>query len=117
MKRWAPLFGKDKPDLEYTHEPEAIHVARYDVGEVGFELMCATKEGSDVDKFIKKHGEGVMLISFKVPDTVSAIETLKNNDYQMIDHQPRVWAASRYAFLHPESMNGVLVEVIDGPND
>ena len=115
MKRWAHFLGKDKPDLEYTHEPEAIQVARYYVGEVGFELMCSTREGSDIDNFIKKHGEGVMLISFKVPDTLSAIETLKRNDYKMIDQNPRAWGDSRYAFLHPGSMNGVLVEVIDGP--
>jgi methylmalonyl-CoA/ethylmalonyl-CoA epimerase len=114
IKQWGPFFGKGKPDLEYTHEDEAIQVARYYVGEVGFELMCSTREGSDVDNFIKKRGEGVMLISFKVPDTVSAIETLKNNDYEMIDQKPRLWEDSRYAFLKPGPMNGVLVEVIDG---
>jgi methylmalonyl-CoA/ethylmalonyl-CoA epimerase len=114
MKHWGQLLGKDKPDLEYTHDEEAIKVARYYVGEVGYELMCSTREGSDVDNFIKKRGEGVMLISFKVPDTVAAIETLINNNYEMIDQKPRVWEDSRYAFLKPGPMNGVLVEVIDG---
>ena len=117
MKHWGPFLGKDTPDLEYTHEDEAIQVARYYVGEVGFELMCSTREGSDVDTFIKKHGEGVMLISFKVPDTASAIETLRDNHYAMIDQEPRFWNNSRYAFLKPGPMNGVLVEVIDGGDE
>ena len=113
MARWGRLFGKDKPDLEYTHEKEAIQVARYYVGEVGYELMCSTREGSDVDNFIKKRGEGVMLISFKVPDTVAAMETLDAGNYAMIDQEPRFWEGSRYAFLSPGAMNGVLVEIID----
>jgi methylmalonyl-CoA/ethylmalonyl-CoA epimerase len=117
IKRWGPFLGKDRPDLEYTHAGECIRVARYYVGEVGFELMCSTRKGSDVDNFIKKRGEGVMLISFKIPDTISAMQTLKDNAYEMVDAQPRVWEDSHYAFLKPGSMNGVLVEVIDGPDD
>lgn len=114
MKRWELLLGMDKPDLEYAHEDEAIKVARYYVGEVGYELMCSTRDGSDVDNFIKKRGEGVMLISFKVPDTVSAIKTLVENNFEMIDKEPRTWEDSKYAFLKPGPLNGVLVEVIDG---
>jgi len=114
MEKWGRLLGKEKPDLEYVHDEEAIQVARYYVGEVGYELMCSTREGSDVDRFIKKRGEGVMLISFKVPDTETAIETLTANGFDMIDQKPRVWKRCKYAFLKPGPMNGVLVEVIDG---
>ena len=38
-KKWEPVMGKDKPDDEYIDEPEKIKVARYYLGEVGFELM------------------------------------------------------------------------------
>ena len=35
----------------------------------------------------------------------------------MFDKEPREWHNSRYAFLNPEFMNGVLIEIIDGaPN-
>jgi len=81
---------------------------------VGLELMRSTREGSEVDRFIKKRGEGVMLVSFKVPDTAAAMRTLGEHDYEMLDKKPRSWEGSRYAFLHPRDMNGVLVEIIDG---
>ncbi len=110
---WGALFGKTRPDLEYRHDPEAIDVARYYVGEVGYELMASTREGSDVDRFLKKRGEGVMLLSFKVPDTVEAMKKLQEAGFQMLDREPRHWEKSRYAFLNPAYMNGVLVEVID----
>lgn len=110
---WGALFGKAKPDLEYRDEREAIDVARYYVGEVGYELMASTREGSDVARFLEKRGEGVMLVSFKVPDTAAAMKTLADAGFSMIDKEPRTWSGSRYAFLNPKFMNGVLVEVID----
>ncbi len=110
---WEKLLGKRGPDLEYRHDPEAIEVARYYVGEVGYELMASTREGSEVDRFLRSKGEGVMLLSFKVPDTVDALERLKEAGFRLIDQEPRVWRNSRYAFLHPGFLNGVLVEIID----
>ncbi|MBI3140490.1 MAG: VOC family protein [Rhodocyclales bacterium] len=110
---WGPFLGKPKPDLEYRHDPEAIDVARYWVGEVGYELMASTREGSEVDRFLRSRGEGVMLLSFKVPDTVQAMKKLKDAGFRMLDQEPRTWRNSRYAFLHPGFMNGVLVEIID----
>lgn len=112
-QRWGRLIGKSEPDLEYIFDEESIEVARYYVGEVGFELMRSTRSGSHVDKFINKHGEGVMLISFRVPDTEAAIPILNANQYEMIDLKSRVWEDSHYAFLQPGAMNGVLVEIID----
>lgn len=38
-KVWEPILGKSAPDDAYVDEPEKIRVARYWVGEVGFELM------------------------------------------------------------------------------
>ena len=112
-QRWGRLLGKSEPDLQYIFDEESIEVARYYVGEVGFELMRSTRSGSPVDQFIDKHGEGVMLISFRVPDTTAAIPILNANGYAMIDRKPRVWEGSHYAFLQPGALNGVLVEIID----
>jgi len=113
IQRWGILLGKSEPDLQYIFDEESIEVARYYVGEVGFELMRSTRSGSPVDQFIDKHGEGVMLISFRVPDTTAAIPILNANGYAMIDRKPRVWEGSHYAFLQPGALNGVLVEIID----
>jgi hypothetical protein len=51
-KIWEPVLGKTKPDDAYIDEPEKINVARYWVGEVGFELMESTSPDGDVAKFI-----------------------------------------------------------------
>ena len=101
------------PVVEYVAESEFIKVARYYIGDVAVEFMESTSPQGEVAKFIKKRGEGVMLLSFKVPDTVEAMKKLEQAGFQLLDKTPRVWEKSRYAFLNPGFMNGVLVEVID----
>ena len=116
-KVWEPVLGKERPDDEYIDEPEKIKVARYWVGEVGFELMESTTPDGDVAKFIENRGEGVMLISFNVDNTREAIAELQSKDYPFIpDHKgeiARPFRDSEFAFIHPKKLNGVLTELID----
>jgi methylmalonyl-CoA/ethylmalonyl-CoA epimerase len=109
---WEPVLGKDRPDDEYIDEPEKIKVARYWVGEVGFELMESITPDGDVAKFIEKNGEGVMLISMSIDNTREAINELAAKDYPFIGG-PRPFRDCEFAFIHPKKMNGVLLELID----
>ena len=111
-KIWEPILGKSKPDDEYIDEPEKISVARYMVGEVGFELMESTSPDGDVAKFIEKNGEGIMLISFNVENTREAMDELKKQDYPFIGGA-RPFRDCEFAFIHPKKVNGVLLELID----
>ncbi|MBW2526070.1 MAG: VOC family protein [Deltaproteobacteria bacterium] len=110
--KWEPLLGKDAPDDEYVDEPEKIHVARYWLGGVGFELMESTSPDGDVAKFIEKNGEGFMLIGFNVDDTAAAIDELKSKSYPIIGDL-RPFRDCKFAFVHPKALNGVLTEIID----
>lgn len=111
-KIWEQVLGKTKPDDEYIDEPEKIKVARYWVGEVGFELMESTTPDGDVAKFIEKRGEGVMLISLNVDNTREAMEELKEKKYPFIGGA-RPFRDCEFSFIHPKKMNGVLLELID----
>ncbi len=111
-KVWEPLMGKDKPDDEYIDEPEKIKVARYYIGEVGFELMESTTPDGDVAKHIERRGEGVMLLSFNVDKTREAMDELKGKDYPFIGGA-RKFRDCEFAFVHPKATKGVLLEYID----
>lgn len=111
-KIWEPILGKTGPDDAYIDEPEKINVARYWVGEVGFELMESTTPDGDVARYIEKRGEGVMIISFNVDNTRQCIEELKKADYPFIGGA-RPFRDCEFAFIHPKKVNGVLLEVID----
>ncbi len=111
-KIWEPVFGKSEPDDSYIDEPEKIKVARYWLGEVGFELMESTSPDGDVAKYIEKHGEGVMLLSFNVDNTRESMADLKEQGYPFIGGA-RPFRDCEFAFIHPKKMNGVLLELID----
>jgi methylmalonyl-CoA/ethylmalonyl-CoA epimerase len=114
---WEPLLGKDKPDDAYVDDPEKIRVARYWVGEVGFELMESTTPDGEVAKFIEKRGEGIMLISFNVDNTREAVKDLQGKGYSFIPTSSgkiaRPFRDCELAFVHPKKLNGVLTEIID----
>ena len=111
-KIWEPLLGKERPDDEYVDEPEKIHVARYYLGQVGFELMESTSPDGEVAKFIKNRGEGVMLISLNVDNTREAMDELDSDKYHVIGGV-RKFRDCEFAFIHPQKINGVLLELID----
>jgi methylmalonyl-CoA/ethylmalonyl-CoA epimerase len=111
-KIWEPILGKPEPDDPYVDEPEKIRVARYWLGDVGFELMESTSPDGDVAKFIEKRGEGIMLIGLNVDNTQEAMEELKRKGYQFIGGA-RPFRNCEFAFIHPKEVNGVLLELID----
>ena len=114
---WEPMLGKSGPDDAYIDESEKIKVARYMLGEVGFELMESTSPDGDVARYIEKNGEGVMVISFNVDNTRDAVDELKAKDYHFIPAAngkiARPFRDCEFAFIHPKKLNGVLTELID----
>jgi len=116
-QQWEPILGKTQPDDFYVYEREQIRVARYWIGEVGFELMESTSSDGPVSKYIEKNGEGIMLISLNVDDTRESIKELEERGYQFIPdhtgHKARPFRNCEFAFIHPNNLNGVLLEVID----
>ncbi|MEJ2097619.1 MAG: VOC family protein [Deltaproteobacteria bacterium] len=116
-KVWEPLLGKSAPDDPYEDDFEQIRVARYRIGEVGFELMESTTTDGPVARWIEKNGEGVMLISFNVDNTQASVAELQKRGYPFIPNDQgkvaRPFRDGEFAFIHPEKLNNVLTELID----
>ncbi len=114
---WEPVLGKSEPDDRYVDENEKIRVARYWIGEVGFELMESTTSEGPVAEWIKKNGEGAMVVSFNVNNTREAIAELKVQGYRFIPDKNgkvvRKFRECEFALIHPKGLNGVLTELID----
>ncbi len=106
---WEPVLGKTEPDESYIDEAEKIKVARYWLGEVGFELMESTSPQGEVARFIEKRGEGIMLISFNVDNTRESMARLESEGYPFTGGA-RTFRDAEFAFIHPHKMNGVLHE-------
>ena len=70
----------------------------------------------EVAKFIRRAGEGVMIVSYNVDNCAESLDLLKRNKARLIDQKPRWFAAYKrnFAFIHPAPMHGILTEIIDG---
>lgn len=82
------------------------------------ELIEPLDSSSPVSKFLEKRGEGIHHLCFFVDDIESSLRDLKERGAKLIDERPRDGAyGSKIAFVHPESMNGVLVELAQKRED
>ena len=109
------VFGMVNEGEEIV-ESQGVRVVFLSTGNTRIELLEPLNESSAVAKFIAKRGEGVHHIALEVTDIKERIKELKTNGLQMIDEEPRPGAHhTQVAFIHPKSVQGVLVEVIEKP--
>ena len=112
LENWIDLFGFELLGKE-TVEEEGIELAflrKEDVPPI--ELMAALDEDSPVKKFLEKRGEGIHHICFEVEHIGTTLETMKNKGVRLIHEEAKKGAGgSQIAFIHPKSLNGVLVEL------
>ncbi len=86
------------------------------VGESRIELLEPTSEDSPVAKFLGKRGPGVHHICFAVENLEQALQDLRSRGFRLLNAAPVPGAdGKKIAFLHPDSGNGVLIELSEGP--
>ena len=114
-KDYVDMFGWDVA-YRYVDEPEKIRVTGFMVGPTAIEIMEDTDGTGPTANFIRKNGEGVMIISYNVDNCEESLELLKKNKVRLIDQKPRWFEEYKrnFAFIHPAAAHGVLTEIIDG---
>ena len=103
-------------DGRYSDDDEKIRVAYYRIGPTALEIMEDMDGTGEVARFIKNHGEGMMVLSINVDNTFESLKLLKGNGANVLDEKPRFAKGlnRHFAFLHPRQCHGVLAELIDG---
>ncbi|MCD6559171.1 methylmalonyl-CoA epimerase [Thermococci archaeon] len=110
IKVWESL-GLNVEEIEEVPE-QKVRTAIFHVGESRIELLEGTSEDSPISKFITKRGEGIHHIALGVDDIEEHLKKLEEQGFRLIDKQPRDGAGgAKIAFVHPKSVNGVLLEL------
>ena len=95
---------------------EKVKVAMIALGESRIELLESTSPDSVVAKFLEKRGEGLHHVAIQVPDLARAVEMLKASGTRFISEEIKIGAGGhRYVFVHPSSVGGVLLELVQEP--
>ena len=105
-------FGA-KLEHRETVEEQGVEEAMFRVGESWIQLLRPLGPDTPVGKYIEKRGEGVHHVGYGVTDLKGALEHLKAEGLQLIDAAPRSGSrGTTVAFVHPRSVGGVLVELV-----
>lgn len=95
---------------------EAAALAWPTGGPTELELVAPHGEGSGVARFIDRRGEGMHHVAWAVESVQACLDVLARAGARVIDAAPRPGLhGTPVAFVHPSSMGGVLVELVEVP--
>lgn len=112
---WHEALGIPLAHIEHN-ETEAVDIAFLPLGEGEIELIAPFTEDSGVAKYLAKKGAGLHHLCIDVDDVAAALARLKERGIELINDEPRQRPdGTQYAFVHPKSTGGVLLELYQRP--
>jgi methylmalonyl-CoA/ethylmalonyl-CoA epimerase len=112
---WQEALDLKLEKITDVPEQEAM-VAFLPLGDSEIELVQPTTQKSGLARYLQKRGPGLHHICLEVPNIQQSLERLRTHQVQLIDDEPRIAAdGKRYAFIHPKSTFGVLIELYELP--
>ena len=112
VQTYERLFGGRLEHRERV-EDQGVEAASLRLGESRVELLGALGEDTPVGRFLAKRGPGMHHVAYEVDDVSAALAELAREGVELIDAQPRRGMFGlQVAFVHPESVHGVLSEVV-----
>lgn len=115
----SPLnFWRDALGLELTQVEEVpgeqARIAFLPTGDSEIELVQPTTDDSGLARYLEKRGPGMHHICLEVDDIDGMLAQLKEKGIQLINEEAKVGSdGRRYAFIHPKSASGVMVELYE----
>jgi len=108
---WRDALGMEIQELrDVPAENSQVAFMPLEGSEV--ELVMPTTIDSGIAAFLSKRGPGMHHICLEVDDIEGMLAQLKEKNVQLINEEPRISKDGRkYAFIHPKSASGVLVEL------
>lgn len=108
---WRDALGIHLHELRDV-PAEKSQVAFLPLAGAEVELVMPTTDDSGIAKYLAKRGQGMHHLCLEVDDIEGMLAQLKDKNIRLINEEPRTAAdGKKYAFIHPESTGGVLVEL------
>jgi len=106
------LFGGRLEHRVHVEE-QGVDAASVLVGWSRIELLAPLGEDTPVGKFIAGRGPGMHHVAYEVEDVRVMLRELERRGAELIDTEPRRGMFGlEVAFMHPDSVHGVLTEVV-----
>jgi methylmalonyl-CoA/ethylmalonyl-CoA epimerase len=110
---WRDALGMELHELRDV-PAEKSQVAFLPLAGSELELVTPTTDDSGIAKYLARRGPGMHHICLEVDDIVGMLAQLQAKGVRLINEEPRIAVdGKKYAFIHPESTSGVLVELYE----
>jgi methylmalonyl-CoA/ethylmalonyl-CoA epimerase len=114
LATYERLFGAEV-EHRATVEDQGVRAASLRIGDGRVELLEPLAEDTPVGRFLAKRGPGMHHVAYEVSDLEATLRELARAGAELIDEQPRAGLFGlEVAFVHPDSVHGVLSEVVSG---
>ena len=112
VETYERLFGASL-ERRGTVPEQGVEAAAMLVGDGRVELLAALGDDTPVGKFLAKRGPGMHHVAFETEDLPAALDDVAAAGGELIDREPhRGLYGMQVAFVHPDSTQGVLVELV-----
>jgi methylmalonyl-CoA/ethylmalonyl-CoA epimerase len=114
LATYERLFGA-QVEHRATVKAQGVRAASVRIGDSRVELLEPLGEDTPVGRFLAKRGPGMHHVAYEVSDLDTALAELAGAGADLIDERPRPGLFGlEVAFVHPDSVHGVLSEVVVG---
>jgi methylmalonyl-CoA/ethylmalonyl-CoA epimerase len=110
VSNFEKLFGIKPAKIEEIPD-QGVKAALIHIGDTELEFIQPIKPDTGVAKFLENKGEGIHHICLEVDDTDGELKRLEGAGAKLIDKQGRKGLAGKIGFIHPKSVNGILMEL------
>jgi methylmalonyl-CoA/ethylmalonyl-CoA epimerase len=112
LATYARLFGAEV-ERRATVDDQGVRAASLRIGEGRVELLEPLGGDTPVGRFLANRGPGMHHVAYAVSDLRATLEQLAEAGADLIDGEPREGLFGlEVAFVHPDSVHGVLSEVV-----
>ncbi len=112
LDTYRRLFGAEIEHRDTVAE-QGVEAAAIRVGESRVELLASLGDETPVGKFLANRGPGMHHVAYEVTDLQLELKGLAEQGVELIHEEPhRGLYGLEVAFVHPDSVHGVLAELV-----
>ena len=112
VQEYRRLLGVEPAHRERVDD-QGVEEVLFRVGSSFIQLLGALRPETPVGRSLARRGPGVHHVAYRVEDIEDALAHLREEGARLVDDAPRPGSRDTLiAFVHPASMDGVLVELV-----
>jgi methylmalonyl-CoA/ethylmalonyl-CoA epimerase len=114
LENYKKILKIDNIDVEEVPN-EKVKVVMLNLEDTRLELIEPLEDSSPISKFLKERGEGIHHIAITADEIENDVNHAKENGMRFLGELRTGSYGRKITFIHPKSLNGVLVEFCQAP--